>query len=202
MLYPNHFWNDRYSQAEYVYGVQPNEFFKDKITAISPTGRLLLLAEGEGRNAVFASEMGWQVTAIDFSENGREKALALAADRGVQLDYHVMDVREFDIEKHGPWDAIGLIYSHFPAEFRSDLFKQCLRSLRPGGSIILELFTPAQLNYTSGGPRDLNLLYSADQAHNDFAEASSLAISEEIIQLDEGAHHRGPAAVVRCVAGR
>ncbi len=202
MHYPNQFWNERYGQADYVYGTAPNEFFKEQISAIPTPGRLLLLAEGEGRNAVFAAELGWQVTAIDFSENGHEKALALAAERSVQFDYHVMDVREFDFEKQGPWDAIGLIYSHFPDNFRSDLFKKCLGSLRPGGSIILELFTPEQLNHSSGGPKDLALLYSAAQAQADFAEASSLDVVEAIIHLKEGAHHQGTAAVVRCVAVR
>ncbi|MCC6723620.1 MAG: methyltransferase domain-containing protein [Saprospiraceae bacterium] len=202
MQYPNQFWDDRYGQSEFVYGVQPNEFFKEKISAIAPPGRLLLLAEGEGRNAVFAAKLGWQVTAIDFSENGRRKALGLASQNGAQLDYQVMDVQEFDFEKNNDWDAIGLIYSHFPAHFRGDLFKKCLRSLRPGGSVILELFTPEQLNYTSGGPKDLSLLYSAEQAHADFAGAASLEIGETIIYLQEGAHHQGPAAVVRCVAVR
>ena len=202
MQYPNQFWDDRYAEPEYVYGTAPNQFFREQLDAIPSPGRLLLLAEGEGRNAAYAAEKGWEVTAIDFSEKGREKALSLAADRGIRIDYHVMDVREFDLAEQGPWDAIGLIYSHFPADFRSGLFKNCLRSLRPGGRIILELFTPEQLQFTSGGPKDLALLYSAAHAHADFAEASSLHVAEANIHLEEGAHHKGPAAMVRCGAVR
>jgi hypothetical protein len=142
------------------------------------------------------------VTAVDFSEKGREKALALAANRGVQLDYHVMDVREFDFDALGPWDAIGLIYSHFPAEFRTAIHQKCLSSLRLGGQLILELFTPQQLNFTSGGPKDIALLYSAALAQTDFQAASSLHVEELEINLNESTHHQGQAAVVRCVAVR
>ncbi|MBI1225090.1 MAG: methyltransferase domain-containing protein [Bacteroidetes bacterium] len=200
MQYPQQFWDDRYGQSEYVYGTHPNDFFKEQLEAIPTPGKLLLLAEGEGRNAVFAAEHGWQVTAVDFSENGKAKATALAESRGLRLDYHVGDVTQFDFEKYGPWDVIGLIYSHFPADVRAKVFPKCLTSLRPGGQIILELFTPEQLNYTSGGPKDLDLLYTADQARTDFAQAKTLYAEELVIELDESKFHRGPAAVVRCVA--
>jgi SAM-dependent methyltransferase len=202
MQYPSQFWDERYGQAEYVYGTHPNDFFKEQLDAMPSTGKLLLLAEGEGRNAVYAAGRGWQVTAVDFSEKGREKALALAASRGLQLDYHVGDVAQFDFEKWGPFDAIGLIYSHFPPTVRAVVFPKCLSSLAPGGRIVLELFTPAQLGFSSGGPKDLGLLYSAAQARADFAEAGSLHVEELEIELDEGPHHRGPAAVVRAVAVR
>lgn len=202
MKYPQQFWDERYGQSEYVYGTHPNDYFKEQLAAISSPGKLLLLAEGEGRNAVFAAERGWQVTAVDFSEKGREKALALAESRGVQLDYHIGDVAQFDFEKLGPFDAIGLIYSHFPAAVRAAVFPKCLAALAPGGRIILELFTPEQLNFNSGGPKDLGLLYSAAQARTDFAGATSLYVEELEIELDESPHHRGPAAVVRAVAVR
>lgn len=202
MQYPQQFWNDRYESDDYVYGTAPNEFLKSQLDPIQEPGRLLLLAEGEGRNAVYAAEKGWQVTAVDFSDQGRGKALALAASRGVSLDYHVMDVRQFDFEANGPWDAIGLIYSHFPSDFRSDLFKRCLSALRTGGCIIFELFTPAQLNYTSGGPKDLSMLYAEAMAKADFSQASSLSVEETNIELNEGPGHTGTAAVVRGVAIR
>jgi len=202
MQYPQQFWNDRYGQGEFVYGILPNEFFKTRLDAIPTPGKLLLLAEGEGRNAVYAAEKGWQVTAVDFSEKGREKALALAAFRGVQVDYHVGDVREFGIESLGPWDCIGLIFSHFPPEFRSEIHQKCLSALRPKGSIILELFTPEQMAYSSGGPKDVALLYTAELARTDFAGAASIYVEEAIIHLQEGPGHTGLGAVVRGVAVR
>lgn len=202
MLYPNHFWNERYGQDEYVYGTHPNDFFKAQLDTIPTPGKLLLLAEGEGRNAVYAAERGWQVTAVDFSEKGREKALALAESRGVELDYHIGDVAQFDLVKLGPWDAIGLIYSHFPSSLRAKIFPKCLSALRPDGRIILELFTPEQLNYTSGGPKDVDLLYTADQARHDFVGAASIQVEEVKIELNESRYHQGPAAVVRAVVVR
>lgn len=199
MQYPQQFWDERYGQTEYVYGTHPNDFFKEKLDAMPTPGKLLLLAEGEGRNAVYAAERGWQVTAVDFSEEGKKKALALAEARGVELDYHVGDVRDFDFEKYGPWDVIGLIYSHFPAAVRAEVFPKCLSSLNPSGRILLELFTPAQLGHSSGGPKDVDLLYSEAQARTDFAQAKTLYAEELEIELNESKFHRGPAAVVRAV---
>ncbi len=193
---PSHFWDTRYAEPTYVYGTAPNQFFRACLDALPP-GRLLLLAEGEGRNAVYAAEQGWQVTAVDFSERGREKALTLAASRGVHLDYHLMDIRQFDFEALGPWDAIGLIFAHFPPDFRTDIHRKCLASLRPGRQLILEAFNPGQLQYHSGGPKDVALLYTPDLLRADFAGASDIELSEVVAVLEEGPYHSGVASVVR-----
>ncbi len=151
---PQHFWDNRYSETAYTYGTQPNVYFKKQLDAIPKPGRLLLLAEGEGRNAVYAAQKGWAVTAVDFSEKGKEKALILAAEQGVQLDYQIADIGQYDMLQNGPWDAIGLIYAHFLPETRPEIHQKCVQALRPGGQLILEAFNGKQINRSSGGPKD------------------------------------------------
>ncbi len=199
MQNPQQFWDTKYADKAYIYGTQPNQFFKESLQQITTPGRILLLAEGEGRNAVFAAQMGWQVTAIDFSEKGREKALELAELHNVQIDYQIMDIRDFRFEDHEPWEAIGLIYAHFPPIFRTEIHQKCLAALRPDGQIILEAFNPEQLRYSSGGPKDVAMLYTPDLLRADFAEAAFLELSQVETTLQEGPGHDGPASVVRCV---
>ena len=110
------FWDERYSSKAYAYGTEPNAFFKEKLSIIPP-GKLLLPAEGEGRNAVFAAMQGWEVTAFDQSKEGKRKALLLAGEKGVKLDYLVGTLEDMAFEAES-FDAIGLVYAHFPAELK------------------------------------------------------------------------------------
>jgi SAM-dependent methyltransferase len=194
---PKAFWEHRYSDDAYKYGKEPNKYFQDSLDAILNPGRLLLLAEGEGRNAVYAAQKGWQVTAVDFSSKARDKAIQLASESGVTLDFQVCDVRSFDIEQNGPWDAIGLIYAHFNPGVRSIIHGQCLKALRPGGRLILEAFNRRQLNRRSGGPGSLEMLYSKQKLLNDFAGLDVLEADELTVFLNEGDGHSGLAEVVR-----
>ena len=197
MEYPNRFWDDRYESRDYVYGTQPNHYFQQQLDAIEKPGRLLLLAEGEGRNAVYAAEKGWQVTAVDFSAKGREKALALAAERETNFDYLLADIRQFDIAAQGGWDVIGLIYAHFPAEWRAEIHQKCAAALRPGGRIILEAFNRKQLNRLSGGPKNIDLLFSKSMIEQDFEALEPVECVETTVFLKEGQGHSGLAELVR-----
>ncbi len=199
MDHPQDFWDQRYSKESYAYGTAPNAYFKAQLDAIPQPGRLLLIAEGEGRNAVYAAQQGWQVTAVDFSEKGRAKALALAAARGVQFEYHIADIQQYDLVGNGPWDAIGLIYAHFPPEIRAATHQKCAQALQPGARIILEAFNPNQLSHHSGGPRNLEMLYSSPLLKEDFKGLEILESSESTLYLNEGEGHEGLAAVVRLV---
>jgi len=194
---PLRFWDDRYENRDYVYGTQPNQYFQQQLDAIGKPGRLLLLAEGEGRNAVYAAEKGWQVTAVDFSAKGREKALALAAGRGTNFDYLLGDIRQFDFAGHGPWDVIGLVYAHFPAEWRPEIHQKCAAVLRPGGRVILEAFNRKQLNRLSGGPKNIDWLYSKNMLEQDFEPLEPVECAETTVFLNEGEGHSGLAELVR-----
>lgn len=189
------FWDERYAQPEYIYGTEPNVYFRQQLDALPP-GKLLLPAEGEGRNAVYAASQGWQVTAFDLSTEGRRKALALAAQQGVEIDYHIMGFDAMDWEEN-TFDAIALIYAHQPRALRSLAYPRLLHFLRPGGTLILEGFSKNQLGKSSGGPQALELLFSQEELREDFAALSSQALEETEIVLDEGRYHAGAASVIR-----
>jgi 2-polyprenyl-3-methyl-5-hydroxy-6-metoxy-1,4-benzoquinol methylase len=192
------FWNQRYEQAEYVYGVEPNGFFRAFIESTSPA-KLLLPAEGEGRNAVFAASKGWQVDAFDYSESGRQKALALAERHDVQINYFIASYDDVALTENS-YDVIALIYAHMPSQIRQQVHRKLLSYLKPGGVLLLEAFSKEQLQNQSGGPKNLAMLYSHDTLAEDFNGMNIVERSQDILSLDEGAHHRGKASVVRLIA--
>jgi cyclopropane fatty-acyl-phospholipid synthase-like methyltransferase len=194
------FWNQRYAEQKYAYGETPNVFFQEQLVSRQP-GKLLLPAEGEGRNAVYAATLGWEVEAFDQSESGQAKALQLADRYGVKINYQVLtlEVVEFP-ENH--FDAIGLIYTHFPAEKRKNYHQKLISFLKPGGYSFLEGFNQAQINYQSGGPRDSAMLFSPEVLLEDFSGMQIELLQEREVVLQEGLYHVGPAAVIRLVASK
>lgn len=191
------FWESRYSTTDFVYGKQPNVFFADQISNIKP-GKILLPCEGEGRNAVFAAQLGWEVDAIDLSENAREKALQFAKKTNVSMKYYIADVGEFNTTAE-QYDVLGLVYAHFHEGMRRKIHAHLLRYLKPGGIVILEAFSKKQLGLNSGGPKDEALLYTNDLIKNDFIGLKKMILQELQITLDEGEYHSGRAQVVRFV---
>ena len=195
-------WNERYRAAEYVYGTEPNQFFKEQLAQLSP-GRILLPADGEGRNAVHAALQGWEVFAFDQSEAGQEKALALAAQQGVEIDFAVHDSPELPYALES-FDAIALIYAHFMPELRSSFHQKFTELLRTGGTLILEAFNKGHIPYKKanpsvGGPGDEQVLMSQEELKQDFPELELVLAKDQIIELTEGDYHRGTGSVVRLV---
>ncbi len=191
-------WDERYNRKEYVYGSIPNVFFENQLTDLKP-GVILLPCEGEGRNALFAAQSNWNVVAFDSSEVGKNKAMALATQNNVSYDYQILDVNEANFEPES-FDVIALIYAHFKPQLRSKFHATIQRWLKPEGKIILEAFNTEQLNYSSGGPKDLDMLYSTEILSKDFEGMKIELIETSTIVLDEGAFHQGDAAVIRFVA--
>jgi len=197
------FWDERYSSPAYAYGTEPNTFFKQQLSMIPP-GKLLLPAEGEGRNAVFAATQGWQVTAFDQSEAGKRKADQLASEKGVKLDYLVgtLDDLAFEVET---FDAIGLVYAHFPAEWKEKYHRVFDTLLKPGGLVVFEAFSKGNLEYVRrnpgvGGPKDPGLLFSLEELRTYFPHYEYDLLAEEEVFLQEGLFHRGTGLVIRMVA--
>ncbi len=191
-----HFWNKRYAQQEYVYGKEPNEFFRHHLGQL-PVGKLLLPAEGEGRNAVFAASLGWEVYAFDYSEEGRRKALELAAEKKVVIDYSLAHYHDALYEEN-TFDAVALIYAHSP-QWQTD-YQRMISFLKPGGRLLIEIFNKKQLANTSGGPKDALMLPDASEIKNALLDMSEINAWEETIHLDESPHHKGKAEVSRCIA--
>jgi SAM-dependent methyltransferase len=195
------FWDTRYESEAYAYGTAPNKFFQQQLDKLTP-GRLLLLAEGEGRNAVYAASRGWEVTAVDFSNEARAKAQRLALAQGVHVDYHVADLTGLSWQQPAAYDAIGLIYAHLPPLARTAVHAAAARSLAPDGHLILEAFSLRQLGLPSGGPQSAALLYEPADLARDFAELTLRENQELGVVLHEGTFHAGPARVVRLLATR
>jgi 2-polyprenyl-3-methyl-5-hydroxy-6-metoxy-1,4-benzoquinol methylase len=188
-------WDKRYASDEYVYGIHPNAFFKEKIEGVEP-GKMLLPAEGEGRNAVYAAALGWEVYAFDFSSKAKEKALLLSKENKLSIQYEVHGMEDANY-KNESFDTLAFLYTHNPN--RKDNHRQLLKFLKPGGTIILEAFSKGQINHNTGGPKDVNMLYSTQELKEDFSQLSELKVWEEDIVLDEGNLHSGRSSVIRLI---
>lgn len=195
-------WNDRYSNEEFAYGEEPNQYLKEQLEKLS-TGTILFPAEGEGRNAVFAAKLGWNVSAFDISSEGKNKALKLAEANNVIIDYKVGELETLNYQPK-KFDAIALIYAHFPAEIKSALHKTLQTYLRKGGIIIFEAFSKKHLEYLAlndkvGGPKDIESLFSIEEIQSDFPDYEIVELEEKEIDLNEGLFHNGKGSVIRFV---
>lgn len=188
-------WDERYREPGFAYGTSPNEFLVSVVDKI-PKGKVLSLAEGEGRNAVYLASLGYQVTGVDGSEVGLHKAVELAAERGVAITTIHADLNEFEIEPE-QWDGIIACYCHVPSAIRIPLHKAAVRGLKSGGVFVLEAFSKEQLAYGTGGPQSLDMLMSLDEL---MQELSGLELVHSVrIERDvrEGSRHTGLASVVQ-----
>jgi SAM-dependent methyltransferase len=193
------FWDERYQQKEYVYGVHPNQFLAEQLIKIPHAGDILFPCEGEGRNAVFAATSGWRVDAFDYSESGKTKALQLAQNHNVSISYFISDAIHFDFG-NAKYDVVAFIFAHFAPELRTEIHQKAISSLKPGGRIIIKAFNPLQLNNKSRGPKDLSMLYTEEILNEDFKKLDIQILETKVIELDEGLYHRGKANVIRLLA--
>jgi 2-polyprenyl-3-methyl-5-hydroxy-6-metoxy-1,4-benzoquinol methylase len=190
-------WNERYQAEEYQYGINPNDFMKQQITPL-PAGRILFPGAGEGRDAVFAAKKGWEVHAFDLSEKGKAKAEKLASAEKTRIHYKVADATlvKFPLES---FDVIALTYFHLPLETRLAFYKLCISWLKPGGLILLEGFNQRQLGLSSGGPKNLEWLFSSETIATEFHSLKILLNEEKQRTLDEGPLHQGLAEVLQFI---
>lgn len=191
-------WDERYSSDDYAYGTEPNAFLAARASRL-PRGRMLCLGEGEGRNAVWLAEQGHEVTAVDASAVGLEKARRLAASRGTTITTVHADLAEYPIEP-GAWDGIVSIFCHLPLTLRADLHRRCVAGLRPGGLMLLEAYTPRQVGRGTGGPPSAELMMDAQTLRAELAGLDLMELQEYEREVHEGAFHNGLGAVVQLVA--
>ena len=195
-------WDERYKDQEFAYGKEPNAFFAAWLPQFQP-GSILMPADGEGRNGVFAARSGWEVTSFDLSVEGQSKALQLANDHHVAIEYIVGNFDQLSFEKDR-FDAIGLIYAHFSAETKSVFHRKLDDSLRPGGTVIFEAFSKKHKDFKLqdpkvGGPDDIDMLYDTAEIMADFGNYEILCLEEKEILLEEGKYHMGKGSVIRFV---
>tara|TARA_R110002050_G_scaffold300586_1_gene470633 strand:+ start:5390 stop:5989 length:600 start_codon:yes stop_codon:yes gene_type:complete len=192
------FWDKRYANKEMAYGEDANLFFAQQLSKLKAR-KILLPAEGEGRNAIHSAKLGWQVSAFDISKEGKQKAEQLAQRTGVTIDYTVGGLEEISYQKES-FDAIALIYAHFPAPAKSKYHKILASYLKKGGTLILEGFSKKQIETPeSGGPKKAEMLFSVKEIKQDFDDFEIMELSEREIVLNEGLYHKGKGSVIRFV---
>ena len=194
------FWDQRYSEPGFAYGMEPNVFFTEVLASL-PTGKLLLPGEGEGRNAIHAAGRGWDVMAFDQSIVARNKALAWAESLDLAFEYRLANLEEFSCG-NSLYDLIAIIYIHLLPDLRQQVHRQLVKCLKPGGKIIMECFHKNQLSYGTGGPPVEALLYHEDEIRSDFNDLGIDFCEEQVLDLYEGKYHSGKASVVRLIANR
>lgn len=191
-------WDQRYSSKTYAYGTKPNDFLVSMFDKL-PTGKILCLAEGEGRNAVWLAEQGNEVTVIDASEIGLQKARKLVKARGVKITTVHADLADYDIGMQ-QWDAIISIFCHLPPKLRQNVHRRCVEGLRSEGMILIETYTPLQLEYRTGGPPTAEMMMNMQSLSSELNSLDFLYLKERIREIHEGEFHNGTGAVVQALA--
>lgn len=191
------FWNERYSTQEFIYGTEPNKFFAENIEHIIP-GKILLLGEGEGRNAVYAAQLGWDVQAVDFSSAAKQKAMELAETRNVKIKYDIADLNQYSPNQN-EFNVVAGIFCHLNPQARKRIHKEIIKALLPGGKILMEVFEKSQLGKTSGGPQKEEMLYSIEEFKTDFKTLKIDLLELKNINLNESDKHKGEASVIRFI---
>lgn len=189
------FWDEKFSQTPSLYGAQPNEFVREQLQDKNP-GEILFPGEGEGRNALYAASLGWKVTALDQSEVARKHTLESAQLRGLSLDYLVCKAEVF-IPKPKSFDALAMIYFHLPLNIRESVHQKFEKSLKDNALLIIEGFGRQQLAYTSGGPKNLEMLYDLEEIKSSFPNIIWEIEFDGILNLNEGQGHSGEGHIIR-----
>ncbi|MCY1719058.1 methyltransferase domain-containing protein [Prolixibacteraceae bacterium Z1-6] len=191
----NDFWNKRYCTKEFAYGESPNQFLVEELKKLKPE-KILFPAEGEGRNAVYAATLGWEVTAFDPSREGKKKAELLAAKHNSKIDYQIAGYQDVTFPPDY-FDCLVLIFAHMPPDKRNEYHQKLLGFLKPGGRLLVEGFAKEQIEKNTGGPQHVDMLFSKEELQTDFSNLSEITILEKETSLDEGPFHQGIASVIR-----
>jgi|AntRauTorckE6833_2_1112554.scaffolds.fasta_scaffold00687_10 ubiquinone/menaquinone biosynthesis C-methylase UbiE len=189
------FWEERFEQNEYIYGKHPNELVKEQLQLMKP-GKGLFPAEGEGRNAVYAAKLGWECHCYDYSRMAREKALKLAEENKLRIRYEVADLETLELPEN-TYDAAFITFLHLAPEIRSDIHQKLMRALKKGGILVMEAFDKQQLPLNTGGPKNSDMLYTAEMLAEDFSGHKILQNKPGLRLLEEGRHHDGRAFTIR-----
>jgi SAM-dependent methyltransferase len=193
-------WEQRFSTPEYLFGTEPAKFVRREAVRLAPASEILCLADGEGRNSVYLAGLGHRCTAMEFAPSAIAKGRALAKEQGVDVDFIQADIRDWQWQPAG-FDAVMAVFIQFADPvLRDDIFAGSIRTLRPGGTIFLHGYTPAQLELGTGGPPQVENLYTPDLLTRAFAGMDLLRLDAYEDMLDEGRGHRGRSALIDLIA--
>lgn len=197
---PTETWNARFSGTDYIFGTAPNHYLMQHLSLLRPGMRALAVADGEGRNSVWLAQQGLQTVAFDISPVGVEKASKLAQLGQVNVQYAVSDCDAWDWTPN-TYDVVAAIFVQFAApEMRAKLFSNMVATLKPAGLLILQGYTPKQLEYKTGGPPNLDHLYSEQLLRDGFSDMEILEMQTYETILNEGAQHAGRSALIGMIA--
>jgi SAM-dependent methyltransferase len=191
-------WDERYSAEEYAYGTTPNEFLVENVSCI-PKGKVLSLAEGEGRNAVFLAKQGYAVTAVDGSLVGLNKARKLAEENDVVVEFIHADLADYDLGEN-KWDGIISIFCPLPSWLRKELYKKVIAGLKQNGVFLLEAYTPDQLKHGTGGGNSVDVMQTKESLRVELAGLKFKHLTELEREVIEGIYHTGIGSVVQAIA--
>jgi SAM-dependent methyltransferase len=199
---PSDYWDQRYAGADYIFGTEPSQFVARHAHHLASGSALLLPADGEGRNSVFLAGLGHRVTASDYCEIALEKARRLAAENDANIDFQVADLASWTWPENA-YDAVVAVFIQFAApDMRARLFAAMKRAVHPGGLVLLHGYTPKQIDYGTGGSRQVENLYTEDLLRQAFGDFEILELKAYDADLSEGAGHAGRSALIDLVARR
>jgi SAM-dependent methyltransferase len=193
-------WEARFATADYAFGKEPNYFLKSCKSLLPPFGRALAVADGEARNGVWLAEQGLEVLSLDFSPTAQGKARALAAERKVNVTFVQAEVHGWNYPE-SPFDVVVEIFAQFssPSE-RGVKWAGMRRTLKSGGLLVMQGYTPKQLEYGTGGPKRIENLYTRAMLEREFGHFRDVRIVEEEREIREGAAHAGMSALIGLTA--
>ena len=192
-------WDQRYAKPDFVFGTEPAEFLRREAARLAPKSRVLCVADGEGRNSVYLAGLGHHVTAFDASPVGVEKARGLAARSGVEVDFRVAGVEDWDWSE--TYDAVVAIFIQFaPPDLRDRLFGWMGQAVAPGGLLLLHGYAPRQVEYGTGGPPCAENMYTEEMLRAAYDGWEILRLADYEDEIDEGEGHSGRSALVDLVA--
>lgn len=197
----NNFWNDRYKSDEYFYGEEPNAFIKEQAFRLTNYHKVIAFAEGEGRNAVFLPRQGHKVTAIDYSEDGLEKTKKLAEKHNVEVHTKKVDLLA-DSSPVNEYDAAIMVFGHFHNDHQKMILDKMIQTIKPGGLIMFEVYSKKQINYGTGGPKDIDMLYNPIDILTWCEEHEVIHFFNGEQERVEGKGHTGLADVIQVVISK
>lgn len=192
-------WDERFAEEGFAYETEPNDFLKAQVQRLPKGGKILCVAEGEGRNALFLLKQGFEVTAIDLSLVGAAKAKKRAVENGFDLDYRIAHLKDFDYG-FKQWDGVVSIFCHPPVVWRSTFHQLVSRSIKPNGVLLVEGYSKAQLKFKTGGPKDVSQLFEVEEFKRDFSDYNHLHLTGIEREIHEGKYHKGLSSVIQFVA--
>lgn len=188
-------WDERFSQQHYMYGKEPNAFIKEKGPLLDK-GHVLAIAEGEGRNAVYLATLGHDVTAWDYSIEGLKKTEQLAKECKVNVKIECVDLTEAPWQEE-EWDHVICVFGHFDPQLRSETLTQIEKAVKKGGSFLCEVYSTAQLEYQTGGPRNEAMLYRPEEFLTIFQNWDIQHFFLGEVEREEGVLHKGKSHVIQ-----